>query len=136
MPYSAVHFFLLPDGFREDCLANPSYCKHGMSIAFWIRIRGGRSIIASGGLTNSTRGTGIRISYNPFEESYLVKLISNERIYQLTAPAIRYSWCHVTVTWSYESGLRFFSDEELKATDRHGFRTEVQSIRYVMIQAI
>ena len=109
--------FIYLIGFVKDCLAFQfSSCNDEQSIAlaFWLRMRAGKRVIATGSYTNSTSGPGILIEYISRKEILKVSFTSPERHWSTKVPLRKYSWCHVTAAWNSEQGLYVVIDGKTK----------------------
>jgi len=95
-------------GVVKDCLAFQfSSCndEQALSLAFWIRMRGGKRIIATGSYTNSTSGPGILVEYDAKNEILKVDMASTERHWSVQILLRKNSWCHVAISWTFNDGL-------------------------------
>ena len=129
---------LLPDVVK-DCLALQfdSCYEQAISISFWIRLRNTRQVLATGSYIASNNGPGVLIEYNPQTEILQVEVGNSKRLWKTSLLVRKHAWCHLSVVWSIESGLRIIlngkSEETVLSTDRIGksHRIKMLGMRYV-----
>ena len=129
---------MLPDVVK-DCLAlqYDSCDEQSIVISFWIRLRNTRQILATGSYTASNNGPGVLIEYNQQTEILQAEVGNSERLWKTSLLVRKHAWCHLSVVWSIEIGLRIIlngkTEETVLATDRIGksHRIEMQRKRYV-----
>ena len=102
----------------NDCLAfrfQGSLCQaKEISLSFWIRMRGGKSIIRTAMFTISESGPGILIEYVPNYETLVVTFQSKEYYWSVKQNLFKYAWCHVSITWDKTTGLKLVVDGNTK----------------------
>lgn len=112
----------------NGCLAfNEDTCEYEKSItvAFWICMEGGKRILSTASYTVSDQGPGILIEYDSKKEILTVSFTSREKHWQTHVVLPKYSWCHVTATWTDEDsnekrGLRVVVDGKVNSNGTIG----------------
>ncbi|XP_065053363.1 uncharacterized protein LOC135682410 isoform X3 [Rhopilema esculentum] len=110
----------------SQCVANPLRCMYGISIAFWIRFKRGKFILSTGGFTNSSKGTGIQITYSDSTKRYKVLVREISHYWEVSTMAFHNTWCHMVIKWHIKKGLHLFLDEKLVASDKGGKAADPQ----------
>ena len=102
----------------NDCLAfrfQGSLCQaKEISMSFWIRMRGGRSIIRTGLFTKFESGPGILIEYVPSSETLVVTFQSMDYYWSVKQHLFKYAWSHVSISWGETTGLKLVVDGNIK----------------------
>lgn len=83
--------------------------------------------MATGAFTNSTRGTGLQITQQDGNYTFVVR--TQAEMWQATVKAYLKTWCHIVVRWSYKQGLEIFMDGILGANDKTGKPEKIQPPR-------
>ena len=97
----------------SDCLAFRFLsCDNDPSITvqFWIRIRGGKRILATGSYTYSNSGPGILMEYNETNQMMDVKFANKERIWKTKQRLAKDRWYLVIAQWNEIRGLQVILD--------------------------
>nr|XP_058962628.1 uncharacterized protein LOC131789508 isoform X2 [Pocillopora verrucosa] len=111
--------FIELTGFKEKCIVEPSSCKEGLSVAFWIKYIKGEFIISSGHYTLSSRGPGYRLiceNCGPHLTSsrrFVLELSNHSHRWRILLDSLPKWWFHFAFTWSREHGLKFYKNGKL-----------------------
>lgn len=129
-------------GIIKDCLAFQfSSCNDEQSIAlsFWLRLRAGKRIIATGSYTNSSEGPGILIEYHKDVDVLKVDFASPEKHWTVNVTLRRYSWYQVTAAWTIENGLHVVVDGKVdikNSKDVRGVNKKIKGQPYTKMITI
>eukprot|EP00794_Sanderia_malayensis_P003702 gene3702-4222_t len=103
---------ILIDRMQESCITKTDFCPKGLSVGFWLRLKGGRYIMSAGLHGDNLYGGGFKI-YEHSNKSSMVILVStgSEKwtayIHKLP---IHNKWLHFLFTWNRNEGLKIFID--------------------------
>jgi len=108
---------------KDQCIVDPSLCREGLSVAFWIKYNTGKFIISSGQYTDRNFGPGFRFICESCPKKkgphlyrsrrFLLELSTINRKWTILLDHIPIWWFHFAFTWNHKRGLKFYKNGQL-----------------------
>ncbi|XP_028409012.1 uncharacterized protein LOC114531600 isoform X2 [Dendronephthya gigantea] len=111
---------LVMEPLHSRCIYDPSYCKKGITIEFWIKFRTGECIISSGGYARRSVGPGFLLKYKSQIHGMNFLLSTEDKLWSLEFLVKISTWTHLMFTWKRQQGLVVYENGEFLAQDKAG----------------
>ncbi|KAM7438912.1 hypothetical protein ABFA07_011617 [Porites harrisoni] len=106
-------------GFNADCVTDPSTCRKGFTLTFWLKVYSTGFIISSGSFTNHRNGPGFQLYYHQSLKRFQFLLETRNKRWTLLIHQDVGYWTHMAFTWHNQNGLKYYEDGNLSTfTDR------------------
>ncbi|XP_068688990.1 uncharacterized protein [Montipora foliosa] len=105
--------FVDTGGFNADCVTEPSTCKDGFTLTFWLKVYGSGYIMSSGSFTNHRNGPGYQLYYHQSLKRFKFLLETRNHRWSLLLHEEVGLWTHMAFTWNIRNGLRYYEDGNL-----------------------
>ena len=112
--YCFLSFFVtFQGGFNADCVTEPSTCRDGFTLTFWLKVYGSGYIMSSGSFTNHRNGPGYQLYYHQSLKRFKFLLETRDHRWSLLLHEEVGLWTHMAFTWNIRNGLRYYEDGNL-----------------------
>ncbi|XP_078345693.1 uncharacterized protein LOC144631168 isoform X3 [Oculina patagonica] len=121
-------------GFNADCVTEPSTCKEGFTLAFWLRVYGTGYVMSSGSFTNHRNGPGYQLYYQQSLKRFKFLLETRDKRWTLLLHEDVGLWTHMAFTWREQNGLSYYEDGNLSTfTDKPVFLSALREQNYTPV---
>ncbi|XP_048577068.1 uncharacterized protein LOC116604334 [Nematostella vectensis] len=118
---SKAHIYVEQD-FAAQCITNPNFCPHGLTVAFWVRFPDAlpsadsvNYIITSGAEVYNSTGFVLYRS----NDLYVVTIRGSDLLWNVSATFSTSAWSQVAFTWKISSGVKLYKDGTLQASSNN-----------------
>lgn len=106
-------------GFNADCVTEPSTCKDGFTMTFWLKVYSTGYVMSSGSFTAHRNGPGYQLYYQQSLKRFKFLLETRDKRWTLLIHEEVGLWTHMAFTWRAQSGLSYYEDGNLSTfTDK------------------
>ena len=117
--FEQISIVVFLGGFNADCVTDPSTCKEGFTMSFWLKVYSTGYVMSSGSFTNHRNGPGYQLYYQQSLKRFEFLLETRDKRWTLLLHEEVGLWTHMAFTWRAQNGLSYYEDGNLSTfTDK------------------